>query len=115
MEKILFYILSAIIVVFATLSVTSSKLYRATMYLLFVLIAISGLYFMMEYDFMGAVQLSIYAGGIMVLFIYAVMMTDQIGKPMRKSSNLRKLLSGAIAFGTAGMAIYALVTYHVVK
>jgi len=112
MEKIMFYILAAIIVAFAILSVTSRKLYRATMYLLFVLIAVSGLYFMMEYNFMGAVQLSVYAGGIMVLFIYAVMMTDQIGEPLRSISTKRKILPFIVAFGTALLAIYAIYSYQ---
>ncbi len=112
MEKIMFYILSAVIVVFAALSVTSRKLYRATMYLLYVLIAVSGLYFMMEYDFMGAVQLSVYAGGIMVLFIYAVMMTDKIGQPMRSISAKRKILPFIVTMGTAALAIYAIYSYQ---
>ncbi len=112
MEKLLFYILSAIIISFAILSVTSRKLYRATMYLLFVLIAVSGLYFMMEYNFMGAVQLSVYAGGIMVLFIYAVMMTNNIGQPLRSISSKKKILPFVIAFGTAILAIYAIYSYQ---
>ncbi len=112
MEKILFYILSAIIIGFAVLSVSSRKLYRATIYLLFVLMAVSGLYFMMEYNFMGAVQLSVYAGGIMVLFIYAVMMTNNIGKPLRSISTKRKILPFIIAFGTAILAIYAIYSYQ---
>ena len=112
MEKIMFYLLSAIIIVFAVLSVTSRKLYRATMYLLFVLIAVSGLYFMMEYNFMGAVQLSVYAGGIMVLFIYAVMMTDKIGEPMRSIGSKRKILPLIITIGTAALAIYAIYSYQ---
>ena len=112
MEKIMFYILSAIIIIFAILSVTSNKLYRVTMYLLFVLVAVSGLYFMMEYDFIGAVQLSVYAGGIMVLFIYAVMMTDNIGKPIRNIPWKRKILPFIIAVGTAGLAIYAIFSYQ---
>ena len=112
MEKIMFYILSAIIIIFAVLSVTSRKLYRATIYLLFVLIAVSGLYFMMEYNFMGAVQLSVYAGGIMVLFVYAVMMTDKIGEPMRTISSKRKILPVVVAVGTAALAIFAIYTYQ---
>ena len=112
MEKIMFYILSAIITVFAVLSVTSRKLYRVTMYLLFVLLAVSGLYFMMEYNFMGAVQLSVYAGGIMVLFVYAVMMTDNIGNSMRSIGGKRIILPVIIAVGTATLAIYAIYSYQ---
>ncbi len=108
----MFYLLAAIIVVFAFMSVTSRKLYRATIYLLFVLLAVSGLYFMMEYNFMGAVQLSVYAGGIMVLFIYAVMLTDRIGDPLRSIPVKWKILPAIITVGTALMAIYAIYSYQ---
>jgi len=112
MEKIMFYILSAMVIGFAALSVTTKKLYRATLYLLFVLIAVSGFYFMMEYNFMGAVQISVYAGGIMVLFVYAVMLTDKIGEPMRSVPLKRKILSLIITLGTASLAIYAIFSYQ---
>ncbi len=112
MEKIIFYILSAIIVGFAIMSVATNKLYRATMYLLFVLLAVSGLYFLMEYNFMGAVQLSVYAGGIMVLLIYAVMLTDKIGEPIRSIPGNWKILPVIITVGTAMLAIYAIYSYQ---
>ncbi len=112
MERVIFYILAFLIIGLALMSITTKKLYRATMYLLFVLVSISGIYFLMEYNFMGAVQLSVYAGGIMVLFIYAVLLTDQIGKPLRDTSWKRKLLAGIISLGTAALSIYAIVTFQ---
>ncbi len=112
MERVIFYILAFLIIGLALMSITTKKLYRATMYLLFVLVSISGIYFLMEYNFMGAVQLSVYAGGIMVLFIYAVLLTDQIGKPLRDTSWKRKLLAGIISMGAAALSIYAIVTFQ---
>jgi len=112
MEKIMFYLLAAIIVIFAYMSVTSRKLYRATIYLLFVLLAVSGLYFMMEYNFMGAVQLSVYAGGIMVLFIYAVMLTDRIGDPLRSIPTKWKVVPAIATIVTGLLAIYAIYSFQ---
>ena len=112
MERIMFYLLATIIIVFAIMSVTSKKLYRATMYLLFVLLAISGFYFMMEYNFMGAVQLSVYAGGIMILFVYAVMLTDNIGDPLRSIPRKWQYLPIIITIGTAALAIYAIYSFQ---
>jgi NADH-quinone oxidoreductase subunit J len=51
METIIFYILAAIIILFAVASVTSRKILRAVIYLLFVLIGIAGLYFLVDYNF----------------------------------------------------------------
>ena len=69
MEAILFYILAAIIIIFAIASVTSRKILRAVVYLLFVLIGISGLYFLINYNLLAAIQLTVYGGGVIVLFI----------------------------------------------
>ena len=112
MERIIFYILAIVIISLAILSVTTKKLYRATLYLLFVLLAISGIYFLMEYNFMAAVQLSVYAGGIMVLFIYAVMLTDKIGKPLRDIPTKWKIVPVLITMGTAALSIYAIYSFQ---
>jgi len=76
--QIMFYILALTIVVFSLLAVTSRKVMRATMYLLFTLIATGGLYFLIDYNFMGGVQLIVYAGGIVALIVFAVMLTEKI-------------------------------------
>ncbi len=110
MERIIFYLLAIFIVVFALLSVTTKKLYRAAIYLLFVLLSISGIYFLLEYNFMGAVQLSVYVGGIMVILIYAIMMTDKIEGPLRTIPTTWKIVPIIVTVATAATAIYAIVT-----
>jgi len=73
MEQIIFYILAAFILFFAVRAVSSKKMLHAVVYLLFVLICISGIYFLVNYNFLGALQLAIYAGGIIVLIIFSVL------------------------------------------
>jgi NADH-quinone oxidoreductase subunit J len=70
-EQIVFSVLAILIVAFSILSVVSRRILRAATYLLFVLIATGGLYLMMGYQFLAAVQISVYAGGIMVLYLPA--------------------------------------------
>ena len=72
MNIAIFYILAAIILIFSVLSVTSRKILRAATYLLFVLIATGGLYFLLQVNFLAAVQLMVYAGGITVLIIFSI-------------------------------------------
>ena len=93
--KILFYILSTAIVVFSLLSVLDRKILRAAIYLLFVLVAISGLYYMMNFQFLAAVQLILYAGGIVVLIIFSILLTSQINSKL-DFPRLGHLLLGAI-------------------
>ena len=64
---VIFYILSAMIIGGALLAVTARKIFRAAVYLLFSLLGIAGLYFYLNYEFLGAVQIVVYVGGIVVL------------------------------------------------
>ena len=70
MELVVFCILAAAIVVFSVLTVTTQRILRSATYLLFVLFATAGIYFELNYAFLGAVQLTVYAGGIIVLYVF---------------------------------------------
>ena len=76
--EIMFFLFSGIIVVFSILTVTSKRILRAAVYLLFVLVSTSGIYFMLNYQFLAAVQLTLYAGGIVVLIIFSILLTSHI-------------------------------------
>jgi NADH-quinone oxidoreductase subunit J len=77
---IIFYILGALIVISSILAVTSKRMLRAATFLLFVLIGTAGLYLLLNYHFLAAVQLSVYVGGILVLFIFAILLTSKTYK-----------------------------------
>lgn len=109
MERILFYILATIIVVFAIASVTSKKILRAVVYLLFALLAIAGIYFMVDYTFLAAIQMAVYAGGIVILFIFSVLLVDHIEGELEMASTVRKLGMAAISF--LGFALTIMTIY----
>jgi NADH-quinone oxidoreductase subunit J len=88
----MFYLLSGIILTFSVLSVTTRKILRAAVYLLFVLVATSGLYFMLKYEFMAAVQLTLYAGGIVVLIIFSILLTHHISHRFKRPELLNLLM-----------------------
>jgi NADH-quinone oxidoreductase subunit J len=98
METIIFYILSIVILVFSVLTVTTKKILRAAVYLLFVLGATAGIYFMFNYNFLAAVQLTVYAGGIVVLIIFSILLTHQINTNLDKI-NIKKIALGIISSG----------------
>jgi NADH-quinone oxidoreductase subunit J len=111
-SQIVFYILSAIIVVCSILSVTSKKILRAATYLLFVLISTAGLYFLLNYHFLAAVQISVYVGGILVLFVFSIFLTSQVGQEMPEPT-LPKRISGLIVAGVgAALSLFVLLTQN---
>lgn len=79
-QQIVFILLALVIAIFSVLAVTSKQVIRSATYLLFVLLATAGLFLMLNYHFLFAVQITVYAGGIMVLFIMAIFLTHQPGK-----------------------------------
>ena len=99
MNVFMFYLFSGIILVCSLLTITTRKILRAAVYLLCVLLATAGLYFMLNYQFMAAVQLTLYAGGIVVLIIFSILLTHHISHRF-KHPDLTKLLMG---IGTAAI------------
>src|SRR5664280_3074993 len=106
-NQIMFILFSAMIVVFSVLTVTSRRVLKAAVYLLFVLVSTSGLYFMLNYQFLAAVQLTLYAGGIVVLIIFSILLTSHISQKF-ESSGWKKNLFSAIAAATG--AILSIIT-----
>lgn len=111
MERLIFYMLAAVILIFSVLTVTSRKILRAAVYLLFVLVATAGFYFFLEYNFLAAVQLTVYSGGIVVLIIFAVLLTAHLDHKLEPIRLGRGVLSGLLATVGAGVVIYAIRSY----
>jgi len=93
MERIIFYVLAIIIVGFAIASVSSRKMLRSVIYLLFVLCGIAGLYFLIDYNFLAAIQLTIYAGGIIVLIIFSVLLVHHIEMRLEVAKRSRLIIA----------------------
>ena len=62
-QNIMFVILAVVIVLSSVATVVTKSIVRAATYLLFVLLGTAGMYFLMGYTFLGAVQTMVYAGG----------------------------------------------------
>lgn len=101
-EQIIFYILAFFIVFCSVMSVVSQKIIHAAVFLLFVLLGSAALYLMLDYHFLMAVQIAVYAGGVMVLFIFAILLTNQPGLIIKREKPIRVFLAGILSlFGLA--------------
>ena len=70
-STIIFYMLAALTLVSGVLAVSTRQIFRAAIFLLFSLIGVAGFYFWMQYEFIAAVQIVVYVGGITVLIIFS--------------------------------------------
>ncbi len=110
-NHIIFFLLSAVIVVCSIMAVTSRRILRAATYLLFVLFATAGFYFQLDYHFLGAVQITIYAGGIVVLFVFAILLTSKLGEKSDRISSTKRAWGLAAALLGALICGYTLCTH----
>lgn len=101
-SAIFFYLLAAFILTMGFLAVTSKKIFRSAIWLLFCLVGIAALFFWMQMEFLAAVQIIVYAGGIVVLIIFSIFLTQKAGAELPKPVARRKVFSALAAlFGFA--------------
>lgn len=103
LSNLVFWILAAVLVAGSVLSVTSRKILRSATYLLFVLLATGGLFLLLNYHFLAAVQITVYAGGVMVLFIFSILLTSHAGQGHLPSGHIEQAAGLLAAVG--GLAL----------
>lgn len=101
---VLYFVIAISIIVFSYMAVTSRKILRAATYLLFVLIGTAIFYFQLGYQFLGAVQIAVYAGGIMVLFVFCIILTQKPDEKTKVLASHKRFLGIAVA-GCGGVLL----------
>ena len=76
-NTIMFIILAVVIIGSALLCVTTSRIMRAATFMLFVLFGVAGIYFLLDYTFLGAAQISVYAGGVTMIYVFAIQLVSK--------------------------------------
>ena len=109
-SQIIFYMIAAFILGTGLLAVTTKKIFRSAIWLLFSLMGIAGLYFWMQVEFIAAVQIIVYVGGIVVLIIFSIFLTQKSGKEMPEPVRGRRLFS--ILAVLLGFALTYLLIYQ---
>lgn len=98
MEQIIFYFVSAIALVSAFYFVWAKNPLYSLLSLIVTFFSIAGFYILLNAQFLGIVQVIVYAGAIMVLFLYILMMLNLNKKDESKKNNLGKFV-GVLAAG----------------
>ena len=88
---IIFYLFGAITLLSAFFVVTSRNIVHAAFYLLFTFFGVTGIYVLLGADFVAIVQLIVYVGGILILLIFGVMITNKITQVDIKTGTVHTL------------------------
>ena len=76
LDKIIFYFFAGIAVAGAVLTVTRRNAVHSAIFLITALLATAGIFLQLRAEFLFAVQIILYVGGIMVLFIFVIMLVN---------------------------------------
>jgi NADH-quinone oxidoreductase subunit J len=104
LETVVFACLSAVLVGAALAVVLSKNLFHAVLWLALALTGTAGVFLLLDAEFLAAVQLLLYAGGVVTVAVFAIVVTERlVGE--RISQTNRRLAGGAIV----SLAVFALV------
>ncbi len=102
---VMFYVIAAITLLSAATMVFSKNIIYNAMGLLFALFGVAGVYVMLGADFIAAVQLLIYVGGILVLLLFGVMLSQRITGLEMRTGTLQMLPATIVCAGIAAILL----------
>ncbi len=111
MERYVFYLVAIIMIVFAIAAVNSRKMMRSVVYLLFVLMGVAGIFFLIDYNFLAAVQLTVYAGGIIVLIIFSVLLVHHIEMELELVDSSKRIVTAIASIIGIGVFLTTIYSY----
>ncbi len=104
---LLFYVIAGVTIVSAAGVAFSPNIVYSAFSLMGAFMGVAGLYVFLAADFVAVIQVLIYVGGILVLMIFAVMLTHRIADVRVSNRSVARLPSLAIMAGVAGVMIKA--------
>ena len=102
MAEITFWFIAGLTIVSAVMVVYSKKLLNSAIALLFTLFGVAGLYVFLWADFLAAVQIVVYIGGILILIIFGIMLTNRITTVHISHSSIQRGYGGMVVVGLMG-------------
>jgi NADH-quinone oxidoreductase subunit J len=108
LTHILFFILSSLAIVSAIMVLISKSPVHSVLWLIAVFFAISGHYILLNAQFLAIVNLIVYAGAIMVLFLFVIMMMN-LNKDTDPQKNIWIKFAGVISGGCFLIVLVSLV------
>ena len=111
-DLFMFCILAVVILGSAVVCVTTTRIMRAATFMLFVLFGVAGLYFLLDYTYLAAAQISVYAGGVTMIYVFAIQLVNK-----RTLQGLTERLKGSrvIAGGLLSLLGCAVVLFVLLK
>ncbi len=105
----LFAVLAAVTLFGALAAVTAAGLFRAALGLMLSLFGIAGLFMLQRAEFLAIVQVLVYVGGVSVLIVFAILLTEREGGHTEHNTNRAMAIPAALIAGGFAVALAGLV------
>src|SRR3989440_3417681 len=106
---IIFYVLAALCVLGALSLIFQRHPIHSALSLIVVMVALAGLYLLMGAEFVAAVQIIVYGGAIMVLFVFVIMLLNATEEEHTDFSKLAKFGGLPLALALTGLLAAAMI------
>ncbi|MBN1302345.1 MAG: NADH-quinone oxidoreductase subunit J [Melioribacteraceae bacterium] len=107
---LIFYFFAIVTVVSAFMVVTSKNIVHAGFNLLFTFFGVAGIYVLLGADFIAVVQLLVYVGGILILLLFGIMLTNKITSVELRTGTAH-IIPAVIGVGIFWGALTAIVAF----
>ena len=97
LTEIVFWFIAVFTIVSASFVVLNNQLLYSAIALLFSLFGVAGLYIFLWADFIAGIQLLVYIGGINVLIIFGIMLTNKISSVRLSQTNVQQGVGAVVA------------------
>lgn len=109
-NRILFWVFSVLMLCAGALTITRKQLVNSAMFLIQVILCMAGLFLMLDAQFLALIQVLVYAGSVVVLFLFVIMLLDD--QTELKPTTPGGIVAAGITFATLASLLIALVTRH---
>ena len=111
-EAVIFYVLSALILGFAVLVISTSNTVHSVLFLVMNFLLVAMLYVLLGAEFLAVIQVFVYAGGIVVLYLFVVMLVNlkrppEVHQDPRRQARLGLAVAGAVLAELAAIIVYS--------
>jgi NADH-quinone oxidoreductase subunit J len=113
-EAIAFYVISALILGFAVLVISTRNTVHAVLFLVLNFLAVAALYVLLTAQFLAVIQVLVYAGGIVVLYLFVVMLVNLKRPPEDHSAPQRRSWVGFALAALVLVELGAIISYGAV-
>ena len=110
MADITFWFISALTIISAFFVVSSKSLLYSAYSLLVTFLGITALYVFLWADFLAVVQVVVYVGGILVLIIFGIMLTNKISSVNISHTSVQKGVGAVVVLGFLGALSYVMIS-----